>query len=272
MSNITSRQELKEYCLRRLGAPVLQINVADEQVEDRITDAFQYYFDYHYDAVEQKYYAHLITQEDIDNQYILLPESLIHVTKVLPTQGGGGLFYPMGDPSLAWNSTSVNPLFGGLVGGGDRRGSVRTTQGHAGGTGFSATSFYLSMANIELIQQLTANGEPSISFSRHTQRLHLNVDWKQRIRPNQYLVVEGWAALDPEQHTKVYNDRWLKRYATALIKQQWGMVLSKYSGVQLPGGVTFDGQTMYLQAVEEIRQLEDEMQLKYELPVDFYMG
>jgi hypothetical protein len=276
MAKVTSRQELKDWCLRKLGWPVIEINVDDDQVDDRIDEAFSFYFDYHYDAVERLFYGHQITQTDIDNGYIEVPDSLIHITRVLPMGGsmGAGMFYPMGDPSLAWNSTSSNPLQG--MGANASNGvPMRTVEDHggAGSGGMSnKVSFYLAMQSIEEFSQIFVVGEPPMRFSRHTNRVYLDLEWATKMQVDGYLVAEGWASLDPEVYTDVYNDRWLKSYATQLIKQQWGANLIKYSGVQLPGGVTFDGDKLYEQASAAIEKLEEEMQLKYELPVDFYMG
>jgi hypothetical protein len=271
MAAITSRQDLKDYALRRLGFPVIEINVDDDQVEDRVDDTFQYFFDYHYDGVEREFYAHQITQTDIDNGYITVPDSLIHVTRVLPVGYANGLFYPMGDPSLAWNSTSANPIFGnGPAGAGSQ---VRTTQDAAGGDmRMDKSTFYLNMASIEEFNQIIAGGEPTIRFSRHTDRVYIDTEFDEKLNPDMYLIVEGWASLDPEVYTQVYNDRWIKRYLTQMIKQQWGANLIKYSGILLPGNVTFDGDKLFDQASQEIAKLEEEMQLQYELPVDFYMG
>lgn len=276
MAKPASRAELKDWALRKLGWPVIEINVDDDQVEDRIDEAFSFYFDYHYDAVERLFYAHKVTQPDIDNGYIPVPDSLIHVTRVLTVGGafGSGLFYPMGDPSLAWNSTSANPL-AGLGSNGTSGIPIRTTNDHAGGGsgGMSdKVSFYLAMQSIEEFSQMFAGGETPIRFSRHTDRVYMDMDWATKLSVDAYLVVEGWASLDPDVYTDVYNDRWLKEYLTQLIKQQWGANLIKYSGIQLPGGVTFDGDKLYQQASEAIEKLEEEMQSKYELPVDFYMG
>ena len=275
MAKVITREGLKDYCLRRLGFPVIEINVDDDQVEDRIDDTFQYFFDYHYDGVERMFYAKQITQIDIDNSYIEVPDGLIHVTRVLPiTNSGGGLYYPMGDPSLAWNSTAANPfLANGLTG--STAVPIRTTQEHAGSGGSSGDaqiSFFLQMQSIEMFNQIFSGGEPPIRFSRHTNRVYIDMNWSSNLSVDDYIVVEGWASLDPEIYTDVYNDRWVKRYATAMIKQQWGSNLIKYSGIALPGGVTFDGDKLFQQATDEISALEEEMQLKYELPVDFYMG
>lgn len=271
MAQIASRQGLKDYAMRRLGFPVIEINVDDDQVEDRVDDTFQYFFDYHYDGVERLYYAHELTQQDIDNQYVTVPDNLIHVTRVLPAGYANGLFYPMGDPSLAWNSTSANPLFGQGTGGAG--GQSRTTQDAAGGDlRMDKSTFYLNMAAIEEFNQIIAGGEPTIRFSRHTDRVYIDSDIGEKLNAGLYLIIEGWASLDPEVYTQVYNDRWIKRYLTQMIKQQWGANLIKYSGIMLPGNVTFDGDKLFDQATQEIAKLEEEMQMQYELPVEFYMG
>lgn len=272
MATITSREELKEYCLRKLGFPVIEINVDNDQVEDRISDAFQFYTDYHYDAVERTFYAHEITQNDIDNGYIPIPDSLISVIKVFPYGGANGNMYPMGDSKLAWDFQITNP-FSGALGGRSVDGLV-SGDDQAGGFGknrFDMLGYYLNMMNYELIQDMFS-GEVPIRFNRHTNRLYLDTDMADTLQVDNYIIAEGFAALDPDTYTDVYNDRWLKRYCTAQIKQQWGANLIKYSGIQLPGGVTLDGDKLFQDAQQEIEKLEEEMQLNYEEPVSFFMG
>lgn len=271
MAKLTSRAELKDYCLRKLGFPVIEINVDDDQVEDRIDDAFQIFFDYHYDGVERKYYSAKITQQNIDDGFITLPDSMIHVTRVLPFTGGGGAatsLYPMGDPSLAWDFTVNNPFAGGIIG----SAGTSTSSDQAGGaTSFDRVGYVLSMEMYESIQ-IMFGGEVPISFSRHTNKLHLNINWSEKLSVDDYIIVEGWATLDPDIYTDVYDDRWIKRYATAAIKMQWGANLIKYSGIQLPGGVTLDGDKMFESATAEMDKLEEEIQTKYEEPPSFFMG
>lgn len=268
MAKPTSRIELKDYCLHKLGFPVIEINVEDDQVEDRIDDAFQIFFDYHYDGVERNYYAHEITQPDIDNGYIYVPASMIHVTRVLPFSGANGSIYPMGDPSLAWDFTTTN-IFGGMGGGADGAATISDQAGRSG-TGFDRVGYMLNMQLFEEIQNMFG-GEVPMAFSRHTDRVYLNTNWNE-IPVGHYLVVEGWSSLDPDIYTDVYNDRWLKRYCTAAIKQQWGANLIKYSGIMLPGGVTLDGDKLFESASSELDKLEEEIQTKYEEPPTFYMA
>jgi len=137
----------------------------------------------------------------------------------------------------------------------------------------SISDYFLTMSSLEQMRNvLGSTSEIPIRFNRHTNRIYFDSEVQDVISEGQYILFEGWIIVDPETFNDVYNDRWLKRYATSLIKQQWGINLSKYSGIQLPGGVTLDGDKIYEQASTEIEKLEEEMQLKYELPVNFISG
>jgi len=116
------------------------------------------------------------------------------------------------------------------------------------------------------------NGTPQVEFSRHQNRLYLNVELERYLSVGEYLVVEAYRIVDPDQSTKVYNDLFLKRYLTALLKRNWGNNLKKFDGIELPGGITMNGQQIFDEANEEIQQIEEEMQLKYEMPIDFHVG
>lgn len=268
MAKVTNRAELRDYCLRRLGFPVIEINVDCDQIEDRICDALEIYYDYHYNATESKFYSIQLTQEIIDQGYIELPEEMIFVTRVLPiSSSGSGLGFnsPLGQGS----TVDVSRAFPGIVGAsGGSFGQRSSIQNRAGSqTTLSATSFAIGMQYISMLRD-TFSTTPlclPVVFNRHTNRISLNIEWDE-LEVGCYLVIEGLSALDPEIYTDVYNDRWLKRYATALIKRQWGANLIKYSGVQLPGGVTLDGDKLYSQAIQEIDELEEELQSKYESP------
>jgi len=265
---ITSRNDLIEYCLRKLGHPVIEINVDVDQIEDRIDDALEYYQDYHFDATEHKFYVHQLSQTDLTNGYITVPDELIFVKQMLSFSGLSD-FHPMSDPLAGWDF-SVNNPFNIITSGGS---GVNFTTNDQAGMDSSLTDFFITMTSLETMQQvLGSNADVPIRFNRHMDRVYFDAEVGTRIAENEYVVFEGWAILDPEIYTSVYNDRWLKRYATALIKQQWGANLIKYAGISLPGGVSLDGDKLYDQANTEIEALEEEMQLKYELPVDFFSG
>lgn len=248
MATITNRTEFKDYCLRKLGAPVIQINVADEQIEDRIDDAFEYYRDYHYDAVESVYLKHEITADDITNRWIPLNDAIIGVKRVLPLYNSSNASMNMFDVRY---QMFLNDIY-----------NLSSTE---------MLTYELTQSHIQLVNDML-QGQVQIRFNRHQNRLHLDIDWADALSEGEYIIVEAMRVLDPDVYTDVWNDRWLKRYATALIKRQWGENLSKYEGIAMPGGVTFNGQRIIDEASEEIRQLEEEMSLNYELPVDFMIG
>lgn len=249
MSAITSREEFKEYCLRKLGKPVIQINIADEQIEDRVDDAFEYYRDYHYDAVEKVYLKHKVTQEDMDNGYIPISHLVTGVKRVLPlfdkTDGYSKSFF---DVRYQMHLNEIYDL-----------------------KNIELLTYELTQSHLQLVNDMITGRVP-IRFNRHQNKLFLDIDWEESLNVDEYLIVEVYRILDPDTYTDVWNDRWLKRYATALIKKQWGENLSKYEGIQMPGGVTFNGTRIMDEATQEIEKLEEEMSLNYELPVDFMVG
>ena len=247
MATVTSREDLKDYCLRQLGAPVIEINVDNDQVEDRIDDAFQFYREYHFDAVEKLYLKHEITANNISNQYIEISNAVVGVERVFPfmNKSTGTNIFDIKYQIL------INDLY----------------------TLMSTDLIYYTAVRqeLELINQLLVGQKP-IRFNRHMNRLHIDMDWAADVVEGTYIIVECWRILDPDVYTDVYNDMFLKRYATAQIKKQWGNNLKKFAGVQLPGGVTLNGEIIYQEATEEIRQIETEIQSRFELPVDMFVG
>jgi len=243
-----SRQGLIDYCLRNLGAPVLEINVDEDQIEDRVDEALQFYREYHSDAIYHDFFKHEITQDDRDNQYIPIPDALINVVKILP---------------LSYDNSSVSMF--------DARYQMALDDMY--NLGFAGSlSNYVHVQNYISTVDMMINGTPQVEFNRHMNRLYLNIDWEYRLQVGEYVVVEGYRILDPNEHTDVYNDMFLKRYLTALIKRNWGINLKKFEGMELPGGVTLNGQQMYDEANEEIKEIEEEMQLKYSFPPNFFVG
>jgi len=247
MAKPTTRQEFKDYCFRILGAPLLEINVADEQVEDRIDDAISYYHDYHFDGTEKTYLAHQVTEQDIANRYLSIPESVISVINI----------FDVGD------SYSTNNLF-------NIRYQIALNDLFAFNYGPFAP-YYMALQNVALAEELFV-GRQSLRFNRHTNRLYIDMSWGEKVVAGEYIIVEGYKSLDPDTYPDVYNDKWLKRYATALIKKQWGENLKKFEGIAMPGGVQFNGQKIWDEASEEQAKLEEEMIRSYSLPVSDMLG
>ena len=334
MAKPSTREELKQYCLRYLGKPVIEINVEDDQLEDRIDEGLQFFQEYHFDGVERMYNIHQITGStvtiasntgaftvgekitggtsnatakvvaanttvitfkqhrdtndiannnvsssfsngetitgsssgstataataetivtfgDVDNRYITLSDSIIGVTGIFDIQDVGGT-----------NRTSE--LF-----------SFRY-QFHLNEmpylTSTSIINYKMSMQHLQLLNDMFVGKKP-VRFQRHQNRLYLDIDWDQDdIKVDEYIVAECYRIVDPATFTDVYNDMFLKKYVTALFKRQWGANLIKYEGVQMPGGTTLNGRTLFEEANQEIRETEEQASLKYELPVDFMVG
>ena len=247
MAQPTSRATLKEFALRRLGAPVIEINVDDSQLEDRIDDALQFFAEYHFDGVERTYLKHEITQTDIDNEYITISENVISITKIFQlSEGTVNLFdvrYQM----------ALNDFYG-----------LRNPNQ-------SMVQYDITKRHLSLIQDILSP-EKAIRFSRVTNQLKIDADWSEEFNVGDFIVAEGYLILDPDTYTEIYKDRLLKNYVTALFKKQWASNLSKFEGIQLPGGVTFNGRELLEQAQTEIDKIEENVQLMYELPPDFMVG
>lgn len=257
MSTITTRTDFKNYCLRRLGFPVIDINVDEDQVEDRIDDALQYWQDYHFDGMQKVYYIHKLTQTDLDNKYLdmsSIRDSSNNATEVL----GVTRIFPIQDSSATIN------MF-------DLRYQLRLNELYD----FTAASYI----NYTLTQQhlrsleIMFTGEIPIRFQRHMQRLFVDWAWGSSQAPvGTVAVLECYTTLNPDYYGKVWNDRWLKEYATELIRKQWGSNLKKFGGIQLPGGVVLNGDKIYADAEEEIRRLETEMENNYGGVLEFYLN
>ena len=246
-----SRQDLIDYAKRRLGDPVLEINIDEDQMEDRVDEALQYYQEYHSDATVRTYLKHLITQTDVDNEYIPISSDVLTVTRLFPVSSSFNSSFNFFDIKYQMMLNDIADL-----------------QNFAGDL-----AYYEQMQQYLSILDMKLNGTPQVQWSRHQDRLHIFGDFHDKdIKVGEYVVAEVYTIIDPNTHTSIYNDMWLKDYTTALFKQQWGMNLIKFEGVQLPGGVTFNGRQLYDDAVQELERLEETMELKYQLPDDFMVG
>ena len=320
MASVTTRQELIDYCLRRLGHPVIEINLDDDQIEDRIDDAFQFYREYHFDAVEEVYLKTQITSSNLvlttntantfsSGEIVTGATSGVSATLVnLPTSGN--VLY-------VFNTTEDSSFTAGETITGATSGNTAVVSSFTKGsfdnkyfdvsdavTGiskvlpfFDRTSginlfdiryqmlvqdlynlmsvdmihYTMIQNHLQMINMLLVGVKP-FRFNRHMNRLYVDMDWSKDAAIGDYLIINAYRILDPATYAEVYNDMFLKRYATALIKKQWGENLKKFEGVQLPGGVTLNGQKIFDEAVSEIQQIEQEMQSRFELPVDFFVG
>lgn len=262
---VSSRVDLINYCLRRLGAPVITIDVDPDQVEDRIDDSLERYADYHFEGTSREYYAYQVTPTDITNQYITIPDDVIFVQDVVDGGIMGNLLTPMGDPRASW--VGFNP-FTTITGASTGYASSSTGDHAGGGSGImsSPSDFFLTMNHMEMIGDLFGVNDFPIRFNRNLHRVYVDVDWTIKLVENSWIIFDTKRKVDPELFTTLYNDRWLKEYSTALIKRQWGSNLIKFGGIQLPGAVTLDGDKLFDEAQQTIERLEEEMSDKYELP------
>ena len=268
MATPSTRETLKQYCLRSLGKPVIDINVDDDQVEDRIDEALQYFAQYHVDGVERMYLKYLVTADDItrmttdqsesvtDNSvttawkradnFLVVPSTVISVVNVFPLSDRANL--NMFDVRY---QLRLNDLYD-----------------------FSSTSivhYEMTMRHLDFLDHILVGKKP-IRFNQLANRLYIDQDWANDIDAGEYLIIECYRKLDPATYTDIYNDIYLKRYTTALIKRQWGANLSKFEGVQMLGGVTLNGAKLFEEAQADIEKLEEQIQLAYELPPNYMIG
>lgn len=316
---VASREQLKNYCLRALGAPVVEINVDDDQLEDRIDEALEYWNLYHYEGVEQIYMKQLIRASEIvlttsvadsfnleevitgqtsgatatvtretvrnstgtlllvknivgdfqsgetivnptgqtaiivsvtlgeyDNRYITIPDSVYGITKIM---------------SIGQASSSKN-IF-------DLQYQLRLNDLYD----LTSTSiiYYKTVMQHLALLDFELNGHTSFRFNRNQNRLFLDINWQSDVAFGDHIIIQGYRALDPTTFTKVFNELWLKHYVTAMFKKQWATNIKKFQGLQLPGGVTLDGDKLYDEAVGEIKELEDDLKNK-SAPLDFFIG
>jgi len=260
MSTVTSKQGLKDYCLRRLGAPVIEVNVAAAQVDDAVDYTIEKFSQFGYDGVTRMYLKHEVTQEEIDRaqslgEEVTSPDGTIH------HEGSGYIEVP--DSVIGIN---------GIFDFGDKnamsffdiRYQIRLNDLYDF-TSTSFTHYYIVMQQLSQIDFLLVGKKP-VRFTQSQNRLYVDMDWKNDIAVGQFLVIDCFKALNPEDFTKIYNHLWVKDYCTQMIKRYWGQNLIKYEGVQLPGGVTLNGPKIYDDAVNELEKLDKQLRDQYELP------
>ena len=269
----STKATLKSYCLRALGYGVIDINVSDDQADDRLDEALQYFAQYHYDGIEKMYLKHLITSDEVTRARADASTTATDTAdnSITATWKEGTNFIPV--PSAVVSVVQVFPFTD--TGAGSNMFDIRYQLRLNDLFDFSSTSiiqYQMTMDNIDLLQHILV-GETPIRFNQHQNRLYIDMDWENDVTADvDYLVIECYRKLDPTTYTDIYDDIYLKRYTTALIKKQWGANLSKFNGVTMLGGVTMNGETLYTQAIEEQNKLEEEIQLAFELPINYMIG
>jgi hypothetical protein len=244
MSKPASREELSLYCLRKLGAPISEINVTDEQIDDLIDDTIQLYQDWAENGTLRVYYKHQITSDDVTNQYITLPTLITGVARVLNFNSGSP---GIGSPFNVQYQLRLNDMFD---------------------LGSTTMLYYTqAMQHLDMIDMLM-NGSPQFRFNRVLDRLFIDTSWgtSGKLQAGMWVVIECYQAVDPDAFVKFWNEIWVKKYVTQLIKRQWGENLKKFQGIQLVGGVVVNGQQMWSEADAAIQLLEQELKDVWQSP------
>ena len=282
MAKPTTREELKEYCLRQLGAPVLEINVADEQVDDLLDDTLQYFNERHYDGVEKTFLKYQITQDDIDRGRGSGSGSVGVTTTgvgIVTTTGTSTNVSGLGTVTSNFYETSNFIQVPDSVIGIEKIFKFDTSSISGGMfsikyqlflndlyffNSVDLLTYRMTKSYLEDIDMLLTT-DKQIRFNQRQNRLYLDIDWDAQ-EANNFLVIECYRALDPADYSKVFNDSFVKKYLTAAIKRQWGQNLIKFQGVKLPGGVELNGRAIYEDGQRELDEIRQRMSSDYELP------
>lgn len=238
-----TKLELQEYCLRKLGKPTIEINIAQTQMDDLIDDALQLAFEYHSDWSKRCYYNHLITQDDVDNQYLTIPDDVLRVVRIFPID-----IYNLSDYQYVVQMYNLYGFFNSDL-----------------------TTYYMTQSYLNFVQKIL-KPEFAINFSRFENRITVDTNWRTNFVVGSYVVFETYNKIDNTTNSKAYNDMWFKKYCTQIFKRQWGENLKKYGGVALPGGITLNGKEIWDEAVQEIDKLIEDLEERYVEPAQFFVG
>ena len=279
MAKPASKNELKQYCLRQLGAPVLEINVADEQIDDLMDDALQYFQERHFDGVERMYLKHQLTQDEVDRGQASNEADSTNTVGIVTTSATSTNISGYGTTVTNWYENSNFLQVPDSVIGIEK---VFKFDSSTISTGMFSIKYQLFLndlyqfSSLDLLQYAMTKTyledidrllttDKQIRFNQRQDRLYLDIDWSAEDKDN-WLVIECFRIVDPNSFTGIYNDSFLKRYLTALIKRQWGQNLIKFTGVKLPGGIELNGRQIYDDAQVELDKIQEMMSNTYELP------
>ena len=279
MAKPTTRQELVDYCLRKLGAPVLEINVDDDQIDDLVDDALQLFNERHFDGVERMYLKYRISQDDIDRGTAYNKTGSDNTVGIVTSTANSTNVSGMGTITSNWYETSNFIQVPDSVIGVEKIFKFDSSTISGGMFSIKYQLFLNDLYNfnsIDLLQYSMVKRyledidhllttDKQIRYNKRQDRLYMDIDWAGQ-SVGSYFVMDCWRILDPNTFTGVYNDSFLKLYLTALIKRQWGQNLSKFKGVKLPGGIEFNAREIYDDAEREIESIRERLNNEYELP------
>ena len=246
MSVPNSRASFKEYCLRKLGHPVINIEISQDQLDDRVDEALMAFYDFHSEGTFETLYKYVLTQTDITNGYITMPDNIIGAVDIFDL----GTAYNIYNMFNIRYQIALNDLY-----------SL---------TNVSMVPYFMAMSHISQLEELLVGRQP-LRYNRMINQLHIDMNWDNVVE-GQYLVVKAYSIVDPEIYTKAWSDRWLMRYGTCLIRQQWLQNLSKHKNVVLPGGIQFNVKDEKMECLEEKAQLEEELRNTWGLPTTDMIG
>ena len=247
MAQPTSKEDFKDYILRKIGAPVIDINVADEQVEDRVDEAVSFWRDYHYNGSQMVYLKHQITEADKENGYIPLPQWLLGISKIFDM-----------DTSISTGTGMFNVNYQFVLN------NIQDM------TSYSMQNYYMTMQHIEFMQEMLV-GKQMIRYNKHVNKLHIDTDNKSWVVGN-YIIIEAYDVVNPDEYAEVWSDRWLQNYAAVLVREQWGLNLTKFTQMQLVGGVQFNGEQILAEARADRERMEEEAIRSYQPLTYNYIG
>ena len=246
MTQPVDRASFGQWCLRKLGYPVIEINVDPEQVDDRIDEALTLFADYHFEGSETVLFKYAVTQNDINNLYITLPENIIGAVDIFPVAQG----------------LNTNDLF-------NIRYQIALNDLYTL-TSVSMVPYYMAMQHVQFLEYILVGKQP-FRYNRYVNNFYLDTDWTI-FNPGDYIIIQAYQVVDPAVYAGVWTDRWLQRYATCLIKQQWGNNLKKFGNMQMPSGIIFNGQIIFDEAEKERQELEQELINTWSLPAAHFIG